>query len=144
MRLRLGVGGGIRRRVKRKGVAVVDVMVGVVVLTIGLLGVAGMLATATRRASSLGNQSSRDAIVLQELNRIGSLPYDTLATRVGCSTATSGTMSYTRCLTVTDITSGDEIYKRVRIILTPSATYSRPETVYVNRAKGAPTNPLGQ
>jgi len=137
------VTGKTRPRRPRKGVAVLEIIVGMVILAIGLLGVAGMTATATRRASGLSTQSSRDGIMLQELNKLGALPYDSLAGRVGCSTASSGTLTYTRCITVTDITDGAG-YKRVRLIVSPSASWARPDTVYLNRAKSPiPLNPFG-
>lgn len=127
----------------RKGVAVLEIMVGMVVLSIGLLGVAGMTGVAARRATGLATQSSRDGIVLQELNKLAALRYDSLSARVGCTTTTSGSLTYTRCIDVTDITEGIG-YKRVRLIVTPSTSYARPDTVYLNRARGAAAiNPFG-
>ena len=134
------------RKSHRKGFAVVELMVGMVVLAVGLLGVAGMTVTAARKATGISAQSSRDGIVLQELNKLGSLPYDSLSARAGCSmstTSTSASLEYKRCITVTDITGGTG-YKRVRLIVAPTSGYSRADTVYLNRAKGTATNPLGQ
>jgi Tfp pilus assembly protein PilV len=127
----------------RKGTAVIEIMVGILILAIGLLGAAGMTVTAARRASGLSTQSSRDGIILQELNKIAAMPYDSLSARVGCSTSTSGTLTYTRCMAVTDITDGNG-YKRVRLIVSPSTTWARPDTVYLNRANGPISmNPFG-
>jgi Tfp pilus assembly protein PilV len=127
----------------RKGVAVLEIMVGMIILSIGLLGTAGMTVVATRRASGLSTQSNRDGIVLQELNKLASMPYDSLSARVGCKTSTSGTLTYTRCVAVTDITDGAG-YKRVRLIVSPSTSWARPDTVYVNRAKTPiAINPFG-
>ena len=127
----------------RKGVAVLEIMVGMVILAIGLLGVAGMTVTAARRASGLSTQSSRDGITLQELNKLATLPYDSLSARVGCTTSTSGTLTYTRCIAITDVTDGIG-YKRVRLIVSPSTTLAKPDTVYLNRANGPiPMNPFG-
>ena len=135
-----------RKRIKssnRKGVAVLEIMVAMIILSIGLLGAAGMTVTAARRASGISTASSRDGIILQELNKLAALPYDSLTPRVGCSTASSGTLTYTRCIAVTDITDGSG-YKRVRLIVSPSTTWARPDTVYLNRSKGPiPMNPFG-
>jgi prepilin-type N-terminal cleavage/methylation domain-containing protein len=133
------------RKSNRKGFAVVELMVGMVVLAVGLLGVAGMTVTAARKATGISAQSSRDGIVLQELNKLGSLPYDSLSARAGCTTSasTNAMLAYKRCITVTDITGGTG-YKRVRLIVAPTSGYSRADTVYLNRAKGTATNPLGQ
>jgi Flp pilus assembly protein TadG len=132
-----------RARQNRRGVAVLEIMVGMVILAIGLLGTAGMTVTAARKATSLTTQSSRDGIMLQELNKLAALPYDSLSGRVGCSTAGSGTLSYKRCINVTDVTDGTG-YKRVRLIVVPSTSWARPDTVYLNRAKSViPINPFG-
>lgn len=130
------------RKSIRKGVAVLEIIVGIVILAIGLLGVGRMTVTASRQASGLSMQSSRDGIVLQELNKLASLSYDSLGTRVGCTTVDGSALTYTRCVTVTDINDGIG-YKRVQLIVSPASAYARPETVYVNRARGAPINPLG-
>lgn len=127
----------------RRGMAVVEIMVTIIVVSIGLLGVAGMTVTASRRATVLSVQSIRDGIELQEMNRIASITYDSLASRVGCATVDSNTFEYSRCITVTDITGGAG-YKRVRLIIAPTDAYARADTVYLNRAKGAPRNPLAQ
>lgn len=127
----------------RKGAAVVEIMVGMLILSIGLLGVAGMTGVAARRATGMSVQSIRDGITLQELNKIAALPYDSLDGRVGCTTSTSATLTYTRCINVTYITDGSG-YKRVRLIVSPSTSRARPDTVYLNRAKGAAAiNPFG-
>jgi hypothetical protein len=81
--------------------------------------------------------------MLQELNKLASLHYDSLTARVGCTTAGSGSLTYSRCITVTDITEGNG-YKRVRLIVTPSTSWARPDTTYLNRARGPiPINPFG-
>ena len=132
-----------KRMSNRKGVAVLEIMVGMIILAIGLLGTAGMTVAATRRATGLSTQSSRDGIMLQELNKLAALPYDSLSARVGCKAGTSGTLTYFRCIAVTDVTGGAG-YKRVRLIVTPSTLWARPDTVYLNRAKGPiPINPFG-
>lgn len=126
-----------------RGFAVIEIMVSMVVMSIGLLGVAGMTVAASRRATVLSVQSARDGIVLQELNRLAALPYDSIASRAGCTTVASTTLPYNRCITVTDITGGSG-YKRVQLIVSPTTAYARADTVYLNRAKGAVKTPLAQ
>ena len=131
------------RRSNRKGVAVLEIMIGMVILAIGLLGAAGMTVSAARRGTGLSTASSRDGIILQEMNKLASMPYDSLSARAGCTAATSGALSYTRCIAVTDITAG-AVYKRVRLIVSPTTTWARPDTVYLNRVRAAiAMNPFG-
>ena len=130
-------------RSNRKGVAVLEIMIGMVILAIGLLGAAGMTVSAARRGTGLSTASSRDGIILQELNKLASMPYDSLSARVGCSTASSSALTYTRCIAVTDVADGSG-YKRVRLIVSPSTTWAKPDTVFLNRVRGAiALNPFG-
>lgn len=130
-------------RPNRKGVAVLEIMIGMVILAIGLLGTAGMTVTAARRGTGLSTASSRDGIILQELNKLASMPYDSLSARVGCSTTSSSALTYTRCIAVTDVADGSG-YKRVRLIVSPSTSWARPDTVYLNRVRGTiAINPFG-
>jgi hypothetical protein len=124
------------RRPKREGIAVIEILVSMVILAVGLLGAAGMTVSASRRGSWLSTQSGRDGIILQELNKLASMPYDSLTARVGCTTTSRPPLAYTRCIAVTDVTDGAG-YKRVRLIVSPSASWARPDTVYVNRVRGA-------
>jgi len=130
-------------RSNRRGVAVLEIMIGMVILAIGLLGAAGMTVTAARRGTGLSTASSRDGIILQELNKLASMPYDSLSARVGCSTTDSAALTYTRCIAVTDVADGSG-YKRVRLIVSPTTTWARPDTVFLNRVRGAiALNPFG-
>lgn len=121
----------------------VEVLVAMIILSIGLLGTAGMTISAARRGTWLSTQSGRDGIILQELNKLASMPYDSLSARAGCKTTTSTSLTYTRCIAVTDIADGSG-YKRVRLIVSPAASWTRPDTMYINRVRGAiAMNPYG-
>lgn len=128
-------------RERRGGFAVVEILVGIILMTIGLLGVAGMTVAAARRASTLSMQSTRNGLVLEELNRLSSLSFDSIASRVGCTTFSSSILPHTRCVSYTDVNVGSG-YKRIQIIITPANSLAKAETVYINRAKGTPKNPL--
>ena len=123
------------------GITVVEVIVGLVVLTIGMLGTAGMLAGAGRRATQMGTQSGRSATETLQINRLAAMPYDALAAAVGCVTVTAQPFPHTRCVSLSDITGGLG-YKQVRLIITPSNGRLRADTVYLNRTKAAAVNPL--
>src|SRR5688500_18065570 len=120
-------------RSNRKGVAVLEIMVGMVILAIGLLGAAGMTVSAARRGTGLSTASSRDGIILQEMNKLATMPYDSLPARVGCRTSTSNTLTYQRCITVTDMSG----YRRVQLIVSPSTSWARPDTLYLTRDRAA-------
>jgi hypothetical protein len=125
----------------RNGITIVEVLVGLIVLTIGMLGTGGMLAAAGRRATQMGTQTGRSATETLQINRLASMPYDSLAATAGCVTVTAQPFPHTRCVSLTDITGGLG-YKQVRLIITPSNGRLRADTVYLQRSKGAAVNPL--
>lgn len=131
------------KRRNRKGVAVLEIMVGMVILAIGLLGAAGMTVTASRKGTGMATASSRDGIILQELNKLATMPYDSLSARAGCKTTTAESLTYTRCITVTDVSTGSG-FKRVQLIISPTSSWARPDTAFLNRVRGAiAMNPFG-
>lgn len=114
-----------------------------VIMTLGLLGLAGMTAAAARKAMASSVAGNRVATVLQEVNRLGAISYDSLPSAVGCQTFASAEFPHTRCISVTDI-SGGSGYRRVQVIITPASIIAKPETTYFTRSKGKAKNPLDQ
>jgi hypothetical protein len=118
-------------------------MVAIVVMSLGLMGIAGMAVVAAHRATGFSVQGTRDGVLLQELNRVSVLPYDSLPGQTGCASLKNDNFSYSRCIAVSDISTGSG-YRRVRLVITPASALVRPDTIYVNRAKDIPKNPLGE
>ena len=125
----------------RDGISVVEVLVGLMVLTITMLGTAGMLAAAGRRATQMGTQSGRAATETLQINRLASMPYNLLATAAGCVTVISQPFPHTRCVSLSDIPGGIGS-TQVRLVITPSNGRLRADTVYLTRTKGVSVNPL--
>jgi len=120
---------GIRLR-SRRVIGLIEVMIALVVMTIGLLGTAGMLLQVARRASQLSTQTGRAATETQVLNRIAALPYDRLASIAGCVSVTDAPFSYTQCISVMDAGG----YKSIRLVITPANARIRPDTTYLTRS----------
>ena len=127
----------------RAGFGVIEAMVALIVLAMAMMGLAGMLMQAARVATTMSARTGRAATQTKTLNRLAALPYDSLATKVGCVTIAVQPFPHTSCITVTDVAGGSGS-KLVRLIITPTDTRLRADTSYLTRSVGAPTNPLNR
>lgn len=114
-----------------------------VLMTIGLLGLAGMTAAAARKVAVTSVNGQRSATLIQEVNRLGALSYDSLPGAGGCQFFAAAAFPHTRCVTVTDIPAGAG-YRRVQVIITPATVMAKSETTSFTRSKGKAKNPLDQ
>lgn len=108
-------------------------MVALVVITIGMLGLAGMLMQVARRATLLSVQNGRSAVGTQVMNRLAALPYDQLTAAAGCTNVPSVSFPHTECISVIDAAGGAG-YKSIRLIVTPANPRVRPDTTYLIRS----------
>lgn len=126
----------------RRGATLVEVIVGLVMLTICMVGVGGMLMQAALRATQTATQANRAAAQTSNLSRLSALPYDSLPAAAGCKTVTTLSFPHIRCVAVTDSTGGNG-FRQIRVIVTPSNGKARPDTMYFVRSKGTSSSPLG-
>ena len=121
-----------------RGFSLIEIMVAMTILVITLAGFAGLTAQYMRRVRTLDSKVAQLALVAEQTQRLIVLPYDSLASRAGCTAVTGGTLAHTRCVTVTDVNSAR---KQVTMIITPTNTAIRPDTVSFHRVK-PPINAL--
>ena len=131
-----------RRRLHRRtkgGFTLIEVLVAMTLLSIILMGLAGV--TFQMAAASRGNDTvaKRNAVLVQEANKFNAIPFDSLAT---VSTAqrvlTFGDFKFTRRLTITTESSK---HKTIKIVIVPFLTPTKVDSVFVTRTK-PPGSPL--
>jgi len=127
-----------RRRVRR-GMSLVEVLVGLTLLSIALTSVAKLDYNVMRRSVEVGSASYANATLLRQVNRMVSLPYDSIPNHLGCITVSTGPQPNTACVTKTQVSS--KVVK-LTIITRLTGTVARPDTVIVFRSKPAGVNPL--
>lgn len=125
----------------RRGATLVEAIVGLVVLTIGMVGVAGGITQSARRGAQAAVQSGRLSAKILMTDRLATVSFDSIPAKVGCSTITTNTFPHTRCVSYSDSTGGAG-YRVVRLIITPTNTRVRAETSLVIRTRGIPVSPL--
>jgi prepilin-type N-terminal cleavage/methylation domain-containing protein len=119
-----------RRFRSRSGFGLIEVIIALVVMAIGMLGLAGMLLQVARRATELSGQNGRAAVSTQVLNRLAALPYDQLGNAVGCTSVSNAQFSHTQCVSVIDAGG----YKSIRLVVTPANARVRADTTYLIRS----------
>ena len=124
----------------RIGVSLIEVMVALTLF--GLIATVHTLTTMRyglrTRVAAIG--TSRAAASSTALDLFSTMPRASIAGTAGCTTITSiANYPHTRCIAVTNPTAA---LTRVRIIVTPTNTALRPDTMYVDRVTSAAASPI--
>lgn len=130
-----------RRKASREGFILMEVLVAMVLLGLVLSSLAAMMFSVSRRSITATGSSYRNAVLMQEVNRLEALPFDSLA--VGSSSVTISTAPYphTRIVTISSLNSKA---KQVKVVITPTNTLYKPDTVQFSRTLPATTTALDQ
>ena len=86
----------------RAGVSLIEIVVACTLLALTLTGLTGVYVKLAKRQQSIATVEQRNATLAQEMNRVATLPYDSLAT------STTGTVS--RYLVDDSIKVGNSYY----------------------------------
>jgi type II secretory pathway component PulJ len=127
------------RFTNRQGISLVEVVVAMTLLAVVLTSLAGATYNAARRASGIAGDGYRQAMMMQEMNRMTALPWASLPGAAGCTTVAGGTFPHTRCITVTNTAQN---IRRVQVIVTPAQPGVRPDTTIFDRTNPPVGNPL--
>lgn len=113
------------------GVSLIEIMLALSILSTVLVALGGLMFQAAQYTRLSAAVAYRGAASEQSAAWIQNLPWDSLATAVGCSTDTSGQLAYTRCVTLQDLS---QQLKRMTVSITPSGNLPlEPDTVVIDR-----------
>lgn len=117
----------------RAGLTLIELLVTVVVLSILLLGVAGMMGRTYRGGTQASASGYRNAELMTEVGRLSSLPYGYLTAGTTCSTVTAVPFPHTTCSTITFTNSE---HRQIRVVVTPTTPkLLKPDTVIFERGR---------
>jgi hypothetical protein len=120
---------------KRRGFILLEVIVAITLLALVLTPLAAMVMKITSRSHRIIGSAYRNGVLMQQVNLLESLPFDSLA--IGTSTLTSTAMPYpyTRTVTVSLISQVHELKaKKVILRITPTNPLYRPDTTVFVRS----------
>jgi len=123
----------------RRGAGLVEIMLAMVIFALVATSYAAVTLRYATRMKTIAAGAARSAALTEYLNRLMALPFDQLASAAGTFPTTTGTFPNTRIITVT----GSGTSRTVRLVLTPTSTLIKPDTVFLTRVKASTTSPLG-
>lgn len=123
-----------RRVRQRRGFTLAEVIVAMTFLSIVLLSMARMSMVVSKRGRTNGISAKRTFVMIEEANKFGAMPYDTLAAfSTSNVTRTAGDFTYTRRLARTILSNRITL----KIAIVPRADTTMVDSVWVNRSKPA-------
>lgn len=117
----------------RKGVALVEVIVAMVLLAVAVSSLAGLVYSVSQSGLKNTGNAYRNGMLMLEVNRLEGIPYDSIANGTTTYTVSTGNYAHTRKITVTEPIA--QKVKVVTVVLTPSNPRFKPDTVSFTRTK---------
>jgi prepilin-type N-terminal cleavage/methylation domain-containing protein len=130
--------GGMQNR-GRPGFSLVEVVMSLVLLSIVLVALVGLTFQTAQRSVLLADSSARQALLLQEVNRMTVVPFTSLQSQVGCDSLATGPHRVHRCVAVATVNATS---RRVTIVMRSPRQPNRPDSVSFIRAVPPAANPL--
>lgn len=124
---------------RRDGFTLVEVVVAIAILGAVLVMLAGMTFATAQRSVDLQSAGARQALMLQEVNRLTALPLASLNAQAGCRTLGAAGDSFESCVSVLTVSART---RRVTIVLTAGRPGVRPDTVQFTHTEPSTTNPF--
>jgi prepilin-type N-terminal cleavage/methylation domain-containing protein len=86
----------------RGGFSLIEVAVAITILGVVLVALAGLTFQTANRTKQLSDAGTRQAMLLQEVNRLSVIDMDSLVVQAGCQATAVGGHQLNRCVTVRD------------------------------------------
>ena len=123
----------------RRGITLIEVVVALTMFAIVTVTVATMTTQVASGSRVNAVSTVRAGALAAQVNRLEVLTFDTLPTRVGCTSVSTGLLPRTECVAVRDLAVGR---REVTFILRPDNSALRPDTVIFERSKPQAYHPL--
>ena len=124
----------------RKGFALIEVIVAMVLLAVAVSSLAAMMYSVSQSGMKATGNAYRNGVLMHEVNRLEGIPYDSIA--IGSSSVAVSTMPYphTRVITVTEPVA--RTIKSITVVITPVNVKFKPDTVSFIRTRARTSRAL--
>jgi hypothetical protein len=147
MNLRLRRPGALRPTRARSGISLIEVVVACTLLAVTITALTGLAARMAARTRNIGPIEQRTATYFQEVNRVESMPYDSLGTGrfLVTDSVKSGNSYYVWTYTIGAETvnsnpTGTSRYRDITLTVTPRVTGVTAVSGVIRRARAPSTN----
>jgi len=117
----------------RRGIALVEIIVAMILLGIAISSLAALMYSVSQQGMVATGNAYRNGVLMDQVNRLESIPYDSVAVGTTTTSISTGNYPHTRVVTVAEPIV--QTLKTVSIIVTPTNTKYRPDTVTFTRTK---------
>ncbi|MEP6990355.1 MAG: hypothetical protein ABJA80_05430 [bacterium] len=131
----------------RTGISLIEVVVACTLLAVTLTALTGLAARMAARTRNVGYVEQRTATYFEQVNRVESMPYDSLGTGryLVTDSVKSGNSYYVWTYTVGAETAntnpaGTSVYRDITLTVTPRVTSTTAVTGTIRRARAPATN----
>ncbi|HMI43409.1 MAG TPA: prepilin-type N-terminal cleavage/methylation domain-containing protein [Gemmatimonadaceae bacterium] len=127
-------------REPRKGFALIEVIVAMVLLAVAVSSLAALMYSVSQNGMKATGNAYRNGVLMHEVNRLEGIPYDSIA--IGSSSVAVSTMPYphTRVITVTEPVA--RTIKSITVVITPVNVKFKPDTVSFIRTRARTSRAL--
>ena len=117
----------------RNGMVLVEVIVAMVLLAVAVTSLAAMMYSVSQNGMKATGNAYRNGVLMQEVNRLEGVPYDSVTVGSTSVSVSSGTYPHTRTITVAEPVAN--VVKSVKIVITPTNSLYKPDTASFTRTK---------
>ena len=118
---------------ERRGVALIEVIVAMVLLAIVVSSLAALQYSVNQQAMKATGDAYKNGVLMQEVNRLEGIPYDSIPLGTTSVSVSSGKYPHTRSIIVAQPVAN--VLKTVKVIVTPVNTRYKPDTATFIRTK---------
>jgi prepilin-type N-terminal cleavage/methylation domain-containing protein len=117
----------------RKGFVLVEVIVAMVLLAVAVTSLAAMMYSVSQSGQKATGNAYRNGVLMQEVNRLEGIPYDSVTVGTTSASVSTGVYAHTRTVTISEPVAN--VVKSVKIVITPTNSLYKPDTVSFTRTK---------
>jgi prepilin-type N-terminal cleavage/methylation domain-containing protein len=112
----------------RKGFVIVEVIVAMVLLGVAITSLAALVWSVSQSGVRTTGDAYKNAVLMQEVNRLESIPYDSVAT--GSYSVSTGVYPHSRAVSVTPLTAN---IKAIKVVISPTNPRYKRDSVSFTR-----------
>lgn len=120
-------------RRNRKGFVLVEVIVAMVLLAVAVSSLAALVYSVSRSGIRTSGDAYRNGILMQEVNRLEGIPYDSIPNGTTTITVSTGTYAHSRVITTTEPVVN--AIKNIKVVITPTNPTFKKDSVSFTRTK---------
>jgi len=124
----------------RKGFAIVEVIVAMVLLAIAVSSLAALSYSVSQSGIAATGNAYRNGVLMQEMNRLEGIPYDSIPTGTSVAVVTAAPYPHTTTITVTE--PNVQLVKSIKVVIKPTNVLLKPDTAIFIRTKAKTSHVL--